>query len=97
MFSAGDRESWYVLNGLLHNDVVSSFAITHLLGIDFQPRIKEFYKQKLYGVAGLILGEGLNFVSNTGSNINTDIIAQQWDQILWLISLKLTHTTPQSS
>jgi TnpA family transposase len=109
VFSAGDRESWYVLNGLFHNDVVSSdvhstdthgssdivFAITNLLRIDFQPRIKEFYKQKLYGVAGLTLDQELDFLINTGGNINTDIIAQQWDQILrLLVSLKLKHTTP---
>ena len=48
-FSASDREAWYVLNGLMHNQVVESdihstdthgstdivFALCYLLGIDF--------------------------------------------------------------
>ena len=54
MISAADRESAYVIDGLMHNDVVKSdihstdthgyteavFGLTHLLGFSFAPRIK---------------------------------------------------------
>lgn len=62
-FSAADRESGYVIDGLMHNDVVKSdvhstdthgfseaiFCVTHLLGIAFAPRIKNLKRQTLYG------------------------------------------------
>lgn len=62
MISASDRESTYVIDGLMHNDVVKSdihstdnhgyteavFALTHLLGFSFAPRIKGIGKQTLY-------------------------------------------------
>jgi TnpA family transposase len=62
MISAADRESAYVIDGLMHNDVVKSdthstdthgyteavFGLTHLLGCSFAPRIKGISKQSLY-------------------------------------------------
>jgi TnpA family transposase len=62
MISAADRESAYVIDGLMHNDVVKSdihstdthgyteavFGLTHLLGFSFAPRIKGIGKQTLY-------------------------------------------------
>ncbi|MCK5921983.1 MAG: Tn3 family transposase, partial [Methylococcales bacterium] len=62
MISAADRESAYVIDGLIHNDVVKSdihstdthgyteavFGLTHLLGFSFAPRIKGVGKQTLY-------------------------------------------------
>lgn len=108
-FSASDREAWYVINGLMHNDIVDSdihstdshgstdiiFAITYLLGIDFQPRIKEFHLMKLHGIAGMKIEAQQDYVINAGANINTQIIEDQWDNILKLItSIKLKHTVP---
>jgi TnpA family transposase len=62
VFSAAERESAYVIDGLMRNDVVKSdihstdthgfseaiFAITHMLEITFAPRIKNLEKQHLY-------------------------------------------------
>ena len=62
MISATDRESAYVIDGPMHNDVVRSdihstdshgyteavFGLTHLLGFSFAPRIKGIGKQTLY-------------------------------------------------
>ena len=108
-FSASDREAWYVLNGLMHNDVVDSdihstdshgstdpvFALTYLLGIDFQPRIKEFHLQKLHGIAGMRIEQQQDYIINAGANINNKIIEEQWDNILRLVvSIKLKHTVP---
>jgi TnpA family transposase len=106
-FSASDREAWYVLDGLMHNDVVQSdihstdshgstdiiFALTHLLGIDFQPRIKEFHLTKLHGIAGMKIEQQVDYIINAGANINTQIIEKEWDSILRLVtSIKLKTT-----
>lgn len=62
VFSAAERESAYVIDGLMRNDVVKSdihstdthgyseviFAVTYLLGFSFAPRIKNLKKQVLY-------------------------------------------------
>ncbi len=62
VFSAAERESAYVIDGLMRNDVVKSdihstdthgyseaiFAATHLLGFSYAPRIKNLKKQSLY-------------------------------------------------
>ena len=63
VMSAAERESAYVVDGLMRNDVVRSdihstdshgyaeaiFAVTHLLGISYAPRIKNIGDQTLYG------------------------------------------------
>ena len=62
VINATERESGYVIDGLMHNDVVQSdihstdthgyseviFALTHLLGFSFAPRIKNFKEHQLY-------------------------------------------------
>ena len=62
VFSAADRESAYVIDGLMHNDVVRSdihstdafgyseaiFATSHLLGFSYAPRFKNLKRQRLY-------------------------------------------------
>lgn len=108
-FSASDREAWYVLNGLMYNQVVESdihstdthgstdivFALCHLLGIDFQPRIKEFHLLKLHGTKDLSIENQQDYIVNSGATINTKIIEEQWDNILRLVvSMKLKYTVP---
>jgi len=62
VISSAEREAAYVIDGLMHNDVVQSdihstdthgyseiiFGVTHLLGFTFAPRIKHLGKQTLY-------------------------------------------------
>lgn len=62
VFSAADRESAYVIDGLMHNDVVNSdmhstdafgyseaiFATSNLAGFSFAPRFKNLKRQRLY-------------------------------------------------
>lgn len=62
VFSAAERESAYVIDGLMHNDVIKSdihstdthgyseaiFAAAHLLGFSYAPRIKNLKKQIFY-------------------------------------------------
>lgn len=62
VISSAEREAAYVIDGLMHNDVIKSdihstdthgyseviFAVTYLLGFTFAPRIKGLGRQKLY-------------------------------------------------
>src|SRR6516165_8584231 len=62
VFSAAERESAYVIDGLMHNEVVKSdihstdafgfselvFAVSHLLGFSYAPRFKNLQRQRLY-------------------------------------------------
>ena len=62
VFSAAERESVYVIDGLMHNEVVKSdihstdafgfsemiFAVSHLLGFSYAPRFKNLQRQRLY-------------------------------------------------
>jgi hypothetical protein len=66
VISASEREAAYVIDGLLHNNVIKSdthstdmhgyteliFAVTHFIGVLNAPRLKNFSKQKLYGFKG---------------------------------------------
>ncbi len=66
VFSAAERESTYVIDGLMHNDVVRSdihstdehgfmeaiFCVTHLLGISCAPRFKRSTSSTGSGAAG---------------------------------------------
>lgn len=90
------RDSTYVLDGLISHEANLSiekhstdtagftdhvFGLTHLLGFSFQPRIKDVGKTKLYAPKGLkkfkVIGPQ---VSSTP--INTEIIKENWDEIL---------------
>jgi TnpA family transposase len=62
VFSAAERESAYVIDGLMHNEVVKSdihstdafgfselvFAVSHLLGFSYAPRFKNLPPAALY-------------------------------------------------
>lgn len=110
-FSSREREAGYVLDGLLHNEVVQSdihstdthgyteviFALTHLLGIQFAPRIKEFQDKKLYPMPEMAVPNLKNYTLKIGKPVNIRLIEQNWDQILRLVvSLKLKHVTASS-
>lgn len=110
-FSASEREAGHVIDGLMHNEVVQSdihstdthgyseviFALTHLLGIEFAPRIKEFVEQNLYPMEGMEIDSLNEYVIKIGSPINTGIIEAQWDTILKMVaSIKLKHVTASS-
>jgi len=62
VFSSSDREAPYVIDGLIHNPVPQEqvhstdtngfsgqiFAATHLIGVGFSPRFKNFGDQRIY-------------------------------------------------
>lgn len=113
VFSADEYEAWYVLDGLLHNAMTMpvgqihstdthgvtalNFALTYLLGITFQPRIKQFNKVTLYGMPGIDIPQQADYLLATGAPINLRLIGEQWDNIKrFLVSIKLNHALPST-
>ena len=108
VFSAADRESAYVLDGLLHNDVVKSdihstdthgyteaiFGATHLLGFSYAPRIKNLKRQQLYLFKTRRECDRSQWKMTPAGYIEDEVIIAQWDEILRLITtLKLKEVT----
>ncbi|MDJ1498265.1 Tn3 family transposase [Cytophagaceae bacterium DM2B3-1] len=109
VFSAKNKEAWYIFDGLMHNEVVQSdfhstdtdgattpiFALSYLLGILFQPRIKGFSKLNFYGLESLSVEDHRQYLIKEGKDINLSLIEKQWDEILRLaVSIKLKYTKP---
>jgi len=108
VFSAAERESAYVIDGLMHNDVIKSdihstdthgyseaiFAATHLLGFSYAPRIKNLKKQVLYIFKSRKNEDQSDWTIKPAKYINRDIVEECWDDILRLIvTIKLKETT----
>jgi len=108
VISSSEREAAYVIDGLLHNNIVKSdihstdthgyteliFAITHLLGFSFAPRIKNPKKQSLYSFVNRKIYQEAGFKILPDRYINTEIILERWDDILrFAATIKLKETT----
>ncbi|MGB3222828.1 MAG: Tn3 family transposase [Desulforhopalus sp.] len=108
VINPAEREAAYVIDGLMHNDVVQSdihstdthgysemiFAVTHLLGISFAPRIKKFKDQQLYSFESPAALKACGYKVLPKKKINTKIIQEQWDNILrFIATIKLKETT----
>ena len=108
VISSSDREAAYVIDGLLHNNIVQSdihstdthgyteliFAVTYLLGFSFAPRIKNLKKQTLYSFINRKIYQEEGFQLLPERYINIEIIQEHWDDILRLIAtIKLKETT----
>lgn len=108
VFSASDRESAYVIDGLMRNDVVKSdihstdthgyseaiFGATHLLGFSYAPRIKNLKKQSLYIFRSRKKVDRSDWVITPDKYINDSLIKKHWDDLLRLIAtIKLKKTT----
>ena len=108
MISAADRESAYVIDGLMHNDVVKSdihstdthgyteavFGLTHLLGFSFAPRIKGIGKQRLYLFRGHDSDEREDWKITPAGYVNDALIRENWDDMLRLVTtIKLRENT----
>ena len=108
VISSSEREAAYVIDGLLHNNIVKSnihstdthgytelvFAATHLLGFSFAPRIKNLKKQLLYSFKNKkdYQKEGWKILPDR--YINIKIIREHWDDILrFITTIKLKETT----
>jgi len=101
--SASEREAAYLVDGLLHNDVVEStihstdthsftevnFAVTYLIQVAFAPRIQSFQDQQLYAFAGMDVPDLTAYALAPAKRINRALIEAEWDTLLRLVvSLK---------
>ncbi len=108
VISAAERESTYVLDGLLHNDVIESdmhstdthgyseviFGVMNLLGFSFAPRIRNLKKQRLYAFRQETRQEALPNTVRPVGYINTALLLEQWDEILrFVATMKVKETT----
>jgi TnpA family transposase len=108
VISCGVREAVYVLDGLLENTTALRpqahftdthgytehlFALCHLLGFSFMPRIKDLSDQRLYK-----LDRKINYGPNTeklfSGWIDLEVIQEQWDSIVRIIASLKDKTAP---
>lgn len=108
VLSSSDREAAYVIDGLLHNDVVKSdihstdmhgytesiFAATHFIGTSFAPRFKRIGHQKLYGFSTKKTYAKKDYKILPSRPINQKLIRKNWDDVLrFMVTIKLKETT----
>jgi len=108
VINVNERESGYVIDGLMHNNTVKSdihstdthgftevmFGLTNLLGFSFAPRIKNFKDQQLYGCNSPKFYHSLGYKLTPKRKINEKLIADSWDEILrFIITIKERKTT----
>lgn len=108
VITPSEREAAYVIDGLMMNEVVEStihstdthgyseivFAVTHLIGVSFAPRIKGIKKLTLYGFTTPSKANEEAKKLLKGDRIKTELIEEQWDNILRLITtIKLKEET----
>jgi TnpA family transposase len=108
VFSAAERESAYVIDGLMHNEVVKSdihstdafgfsemvFAVSHLLGFSYAPRFKNLPRQRLYIFGSRRRADRSAWKIKPAGYADDEIVIQQWDEILRLIAtIKLKEVT----
>ena len=106
--SAAERESAWVLDGLMHNDVIKSdihstdthgyteaiFGVMHLLGFSYAPRIKNFKDQKLYLFKSRKAIDRSSWEVRPSGYINAEHVEKHWDDILrFVVTIKLKETS----
>jgi TnpA family transposase len=108
VFSSADRESAYVLDGLLKNDVIKSdihstdafgyseaiFAGSFLVDVAYAPRFKTPYRQRRYIFRSRKDVDQADWTIKPHGYANTDSIIDSWDDILrFIATIKLKETT----
>lgn len=106
--SSSEREAAYVIDGLMCNDEIKSdihstdthgytdlvFAITHLLGISFAPRLAKIKKRTLYSFGNKMSYQKNGYKILPDQSINMRLINDNWDDILRLVAtIKLKENT----
>ncbi|RPD44082.1 Tn3 family transposase [Hymenobacter sediminis] len=107
VFSAADREATHLLEGLLRHavrptDVHSTdthgyteviFAVTRMLGIAYEPRIRQLTNQQLYSWEPVAAHRQLGQTLLPDARLDPERIARHWDEVLRLVvTLKLRHS-----
>ena len=101
VITSAEREAAYVIDGLMHNDVIKSdihstdthgyseviFAATYLLGTMFAPRIKGVGRQRLYAFKNRKFYEDQGHTALLPHRaIRSDVIESQWEEVLRFIA-----------
>ena len=101
VFSSAERDAMYVIDGLLHNDAIASnvhstdthgytemvFAVSHLIGVTFAPRIKDLASQNLVSFSKIKSElEQKGYPIQPTYYVNESRIRRNWDNILRLIA-----------
>ena len=102
VISAAERESAYVIDGLMHNDVVKSdvhstdthgysemiFGTMHLFWFSYAPRIKNLKRQRLYTFKSKSRRgwHRAQLKVAPSGYIDTELIEDNWDDILRFIA-----------
>ena len=112
VISSSEKEAHYVVDGLLHNEVVKSdihstdtggytemlFGVLRMLGFKYAPRIKNVGKQQIYSFRPRKEYEQRGYRILPDGYINTRMIEQRWDDYLrFVVTIKLKVTTARSS
>ena len=108
VISSAEREAPYVIDGLMHNDVIKSdihstdthgyseviFASTYLLGFEFAPRIKGVGRQQLYAFKRRKHYEEQGYLLLPDHYIRDNHFEDQWDDVLrFIATIRLKVTT----
>jgi len=108
VISASEREAAYVIDGLMHNEVIKSdihstdthgytesiFAAAHLIDTDFAPRIKRIHRQKLYSFSSKATHHRRGEVILPSRAIDHKLILRHWDDMLrFMATIKLRHSS----
>lgn len=102
VFSSADKEAHYVIDGLMHNEVVKSdihstdtdgysevvFGVTHLLGFSFAPRLKNLKTKTIYSFHKYSRKDYQNqeFKILPAKYINEQLVSEHWDDILRFVA-----------
>jgi len=109
VISCRKHESLYVLSGLLLNDTIlhpqfhhtdtggvtdHTFALCHLVGFEFMPRIKDLPNQSLFKLDRHQHDGELDCLFD--ATVSRDLVGEQWDQMVRLaVSLKNRLSPPE--
>jgi TnpA family transposase len=108
VFSAAERESAYVIDGLMHNEVVKSdihstdafgyteaiFTASHLAGFSYAPRFKNLKRQRLYIFRSRQSVDRSAWKIKPAAYCDEQHIILFWDDILrFIATIKLKETT----
>ena len=109
--NAGERESGYVLDVVLHNQVIQTqahstdmhgfseinFACMGLLDIDFRPRFVQIHRQHLYSIDAVAMYKALGYKLVPSSRIDYEHMVEYWDSMLrFLASAVLGYCRPST-
>ena len=108
VFSPTDREAWYMIDGMMHNNVVKpdwhtgdthavtplTFATMHFLGVFFAPRIANMHKRTLYSFVKRKVYKEKGYKILPDVIINEESMQEQWDDMLrFMATIILRETT----